>query len=413
MERRCSSRRFKQPGRVRGALAVPFAQRCTRCGAEQGAEKMANRCPNCGGTVTVRYDYALVGESMSRRSLERRGRSLWRYAELLPLVDRRNAVTMGEGGTPLVASRRVGERVGLRALRFKDETRLPTGSLKDRCATVSVSKAAEAGVRDVVVSSSGNGASAVAAYAARAGVGCHVYVPADAAGNKLIQSMAYGAEVVKVSGGTTGAVEVADRVSKERGWPNLSTAAVYNPYSLQGQKTGAFEIAEELGWVSPDWVVLPVGSGNVLAGEWAGFCDLLQLGLVDRRPKLAAVQAAGCAPFADAIRGGLEAKDVKPWRNPETIAGGVRDEYPYDLELAMPALRESGGTAVKVTDQEILQAMRSLARDEGLFVEPTGAVATAGLRRLVEEGEIDGDETVVALLTGSGLKDPRRFGELS
>jgi threonine synthase len=372
--------------------------------------KMVNRCASCGSAMRISYDYALLKNTIDRKAFGSRAPTLWKYKELLPISSVANIVTLGEGWTPLVATRELGPGLGLKRLYLKDETRLPTGSLKDRCATVSISKAVESGVEAVVVSSSGNGASSMAAYAARAGVSCYVFVPSDAPTNKLIQSMAYGAKVTRVKGGVAGTDLMAGMVGKRRGWPNLSTAATYNPYALQGQKTGAYEIAEQLGWKVPDWVVLPVGSGNVLAGQWAGFGDLLELGLIDRRPKLAAVQAAGCAPFADAFRRRLAPSEVKPWGHPDTIAGGVRDEYPFDVELALPALRESGGTAVTVTDQEIMDTAGYLARKEGVFVEPTGAVATAGLRQLVEDRAIDEDEVVVTMLTGSGLKDPQHIG---
>jgi threonine synthase len=360
--------------------------------------------------MTIRYDYSVVREGLNMESLKSRGPTLWRYGELLPISEARNIVSLNEGCTPLIAAGRMGLSLGLSHLHLKDETRLPTGSLKDRCATMSISKAVESGVRAVVVSSSGNGASSMAAYSARAGIGCYVFVPSDAATNKLTQSIAYGARVTRVTGGVAGTDVAAGMVAKQKGWPNLSTAATYNPYALQGQKTGAYEIAEQLGWRAPDWVVLPVGSGNVLAGQWEGFKDLLGLGMIDRMPRLAAVQAAGCAPFTDAFRRGLSVSEVKPWKDPQTIAGGVRDEYPFDVEVALPALRESGGTAVAVADQEILEAMGSIARLEGIFVEPTGAVATAGLKRLKEEKAIDNDDVIVAMLTGSGLKDPQHLG---
>jgi threonine synthase len=204
---------------------------------------------------------------------------------------------------------------------------------------------------------------------------------------------------------------MAKKVSERTGWPNVSTAATFNPYALQGQKTGAYEIVEQLGWNVPDWVVVPVGSGNCLAGQWAGFKDLLNLGLIGKTPRLAAVQSTGCAPFTDAVRRGLQAAEVKPWENPSTIAGGVNDDYPFDVEFALPAIRESGGAAVSVTDEEIMETVRTLGR-EGAFVEPTGAVATAGIKHLADEKIVDNNETIVTLLTGSGLKDPHYLAKL-
>jgi threonine synthase len=367
---------------------------------------MVNRCARCGGSIRIRYDYALISSALNKESLRRRPHSLWRYRELLPIADESNIVSLGEGGTPLISSRRIGPSLGMRGLCFKDETRLPTGSLKDRCASVTISKAVESEVQSVVVSSSGNGAAAMSAYSARGGINCYVFVPSSAAENKLLQCASYGARVIKVNGIAGTSNEMAGKVAARNRWPNVSTAATYNPYSLEGQKTVAYEIAEQTNWNTPDWLVIPVGSGNNLAGEWAGFTDLTELGFIGKKPRIAAVQAEGCAPFADAVRRNLSTSEVKSWENPDTVAAGVRDEFPYDLEFALPALRESRGCAVTVSDREIVDAERSLARDEGIYVEPTGAVATAGLKNLIDDKLIDRDESVVVMLTGSGLKDP-------
>ncbi len=387
-----------------------FTQKCTRCGEAYPRRKMVGACERCGGIVKISYDYGLVAKTLDRKKIERRPFNLWRYSELLPLSSPENVVTLGEGGTPLIRSDKFASRLGLRDLYFKDEAMLPTGSLKDRCATVSISKAKEAGVASVVISSSGNAAASMSAYSARAGILCWVFVPPTAVPNKLVQVMTYGGRIVKVNGTTGNSVKLASDTTKRYGWPNVSTAAVYNPYALEGQKTSAFEMVEQLNWKVPDWLVIPVGSGNNLAGHWAGFSDLIELGFTKRRPRIAAVQAAGCAPFTEAVEKGSRPSEVKAWENPETIAGGVRDEFPYDVELALPALRESKGVAVNVTDSEIIEAMKRLGADEGIYSEPTGAVATAGLNHLVASRTIDRDELVVIMVTGSGLKDPSSLG---
>jgi threonine synthase len=233
-----------------------------------------------------------------------------------------------------------------------------------------------------------------------------VFVPSAVILNKLVQVMTYGGKVMKVNGTTGNSVKLASEVSRKFGWPNVSTAAVYNPYALEGQKTSAFEMTEQLEWNPPDWLVIPVGSGNNLAGHWAGFSDFNELGFTNKSPRIAAVQAAGCAPFTEAVQKGLKVSEVKAWENPETIAGGVRDEYPYDVELALPSLRESRGVSVNVTDKEIIETMKVLGAQEGIYTEPTGAVAAAGLKHLVESRTIDKADVVVVMLTGSGLKDP-------
>lgn len=383
-----------------------FVQKCIKCGSEFPPLRMSNRCTRCGGIIKISYGYRTARKKLSKRILRTRSFNLWRYGELLPIVRSKNIVSLGEGGTPLIRSSKFAERVGLRRLHLKDETRLPTGSLKDRCATVSISKALESGEHAAVISSSGNAAASMSAYSARAGIRCYVFVPSNAPSTKLIQSLSFGAKVVRVNGTTGNSVDMAREVGRKKGWVNVSTAATYNPYAMEGQKTAAYEIMEQLGWKAPDWLIVPVGSGNGLAGQWAGFKDFVEMGFIDKLPRIGAVQAAGCAPFTDAVEKGLEPSEVRAWEKPDTIAGGVRDEYPYDVELALPAFRESRGAAVKVTDREIVSTMKMLGRDEGIFSEPTGAVAAAGVRRLVESKAIDSDETVVAMVTGSGLKDP-------
>ncbi|TMP99370.1 MAG: threonine synthase [Thaumarchaeota archaeon] len=392
-----------------------FTQKCTRCGEGYPRPKMVGACQKCGGIIKISYDYSEVGKTLDKKKIRGRPFNLWRYSELLPLSSPENVITLGEGGTPLIRSERFASKLGLRNLYFKDEAMLPTGSLKDRCATVSISKAKEAAVKSVVISSSGNAAASMSAYSARAGIRCLVFVPSSAVPSKLLQVTTYGGKVIKVNGTTGNSVKLAADATRKFGWPNVSTAAVYNPYALEGQKTSAYEMVEQLDWKTPDWLVIPVGSGNNLAGHWAGFSDFDELGFTNRRPKIAAVQAAGCAPFTEAVEKGSKPSEVQAWENPETIAGGVRDEFPYDVELALPALRESKGVAVNVTDSEIIETMKGLGADEGIYSEPTGAVAAAGLKHLVASRTIDKDELVVVMVTGSGLKDPgslsRQFPE--
>jgi threonine synthase len=317
-------------------------------------------------------------------------------------------VSLGEGWTPLVGLERLSRLLGLRVY-GKFEGANPTGSFKDRGMSVAVTVAVAAGARGVVVASTGNTAASAAAYAARAGLRAVVLVPrGGVAWGKLAQAIAYGAVVVEVEGSFDDALKaVMGFVSKSRSFYPLNS---FNAWRLEGQKTLTFEVAEQLGWRVPDWVVVPVGNAGNIYAIWKGFRELYEHGLIDSLPRMAGVQAAGAAPLAEAWARGLGRPLFVD--RPETIASAIRIGRPVNWPKAMRAVRESGGVFVKVSDEQIVEAMGELARLEGLAVEPASAASLAGLKVLRDEGVVDGGETVVLVLTGHGLKDPHALASL-
>jgi threonine synthase len=368
-------------------------------------EMMVCGCKLCGGRIDVLYDYHKARETLVKRDNTIGKISLWMYHELLPIVDKAKRVSLDEGGTPLLHCRALGSKLDLKKLYVKDETRNPTGSFKDRCSAVSLSKAKESSVEIVAIASSGNAAASACAYSAKASIPCYVFVPASVDLGKLSQANIYGGRVVRVDGTVDDCFSLAKAASEKYGWINVTTTSQTNPYSTQGSKTTAFEICLQLGWEAPDWLVVPFGGGANLYGHWLGFEEFQKLSFIDRLPRLAAIQAIGCAPFVNAFKEQKAPHDVEIWRNASTIASGIQDPYPYDVELALPAIYKSKGTAEAVTDDEILEAEMMLASSEGIFAEPSAAASIAGLRRLVDNGIVQRNDLVVCEVTGSGLKD--------
>lgn len=361
------------------------------------------------GRLDIFYDYSALAEKLDKRTLAARSPGVWKYSELLPIRDKENVVSLEAGGTPLLKSSGLANEIGLRSLYLKDETRSPTGSFKDRSMTVGVSKAVEFGVETTVTASSGNAAAALAAHSAKAGLRCYAFVLESASEAKLAQIRLYGAQVMRVKAveeGVDPTVQMLSMVVEKYGWYPCPSFGPFNPYQVEGPKTMAFEIAEQMDWNVPDWVLVPTGSGCLLAGLWKGFRDFRKLGFVDSSPRLVAVQPKGCAPIVRAFDQKKEPFEIEPWGRPDTIAGGLTDVFPWDGDAALTALRETGGTAEAVSDKEILQAQRLLASREGIFAEPTGVASLAGLIKLVDKGVVKRDESVVVLVTGAGLKDP-------
>ena len=398
--------RFRRHGRC-GSLMGEFAIECSSCGSRFASESDSS-CANCHGPGVITVDYASVSKDRAEGILSAEQKDLWQYADLLPVRDRGHIVSLGEGGTSLITSPRLGQRLGIETLHLKNETTNPTGSFKDRQVTVGVSRAVEIGVDTVAVVSSGNVAASAAAYAARAGLRCFVFVPEHAPEEKLVQVKMCGASARRMS--TRSAIEIFDEVitlCRENGWYHLSTAGIYNPFNVEGAKTIAYELFAQFKGDMPDWIICPVGGGGLLGAVWRGFRDIVELGLLRSMPRLVGVQATGCAPLVRAIETGETPKETvaNRWRDPETVATGIADDILFDAHTAIPAVRETGGKAVAVSDEEILEAERLIAVTEGVFCEPSGSVSVAGLKRLVEQGEVKATERVCCLLTGAGVKD--------
>jgi threonine synthase len=359
------------------------------------------------GRLDIYYDYEKVKETLTTDSLAGRPRDVWRWAELLPSYEK-FAARLAEGGTPLLKAPRLGERIGIRNLYLKDETRNPTGSFKDRAMAVSVAKAVEKKVRTVTTASSGNAAAALSAYAARAGLEAVAFVLDSASDAKVSQLVLFGAKVIKVRGierGEDPSVKMMLEAVRRRGWYPSPSFGPFNPYQVEGPKTISLELAEGLGWKGYDWLLAPTGSSCLAAGLWKGLRDLRETGLAEEYPRLVPVQPAGNSALVRAIKGGIPARKIGAEPHPSTVASGLEDPYPWDADCTMEGVAQTRGLGETVTDQEILEAVRDLAKYEGIFAEPSGAAALAGARKLRAAGAIEGGDSVVVLVTGSGLKD--------
>jgi len=380
---------------------------CTDCGAAHSPSDVEYLCPICGplsrptasplGVLRVEFDAAArLGRFPNARTA---GTARW--AALLPIESAASLPGLPVGPSPLLRAERLGREIGLCDLRIKDDTGLPTGSLKDRASCLVVAKAIELGRKTVTTASTGNAAVALAAMCASAGIRAVIFVPAKAPPAKLAQMLAFGATVVPIRGTYDEAWALSLEATRAFGWYNRSTA--YNPYTIDGKKTVAFEIWEQMGRKVPDVVVVPTGDGVILAGVHKGFSDLVRHGLADRLPRLIAAQAEGSAAVAKSLD--LGGDDVPSIGAAETLADSIRVATPAAGRWAKRAIRESNGGAVVVGDDEILAAIALLGRTTGVFCEPAAAASIAAVARGVRSGAIRPDETVVALVTGTGLKD--------
>lgn len=376
---------------------------CSSCRGISDPTELHTVCPLCGRPLLARYNLGAASIRPFPAVATSIAQSLWRYAELLPVMDPSAVVSLGEGGTPLVLAARLAAAYGTGNLWIKDESLNPTGSFKARGISVAVSRARELGVREVVTPSAGNAALAVSAYAAKAGMTAHVFVPRDAPKPFVSLCRALGAYVRLVDGLITDCGQAARESARGKGWFDLST--MREPYRVEGKKTMGFEIAEALDWVLPDVIVYPTGGGTGLVGMWKAFQELESLGLIDRRrPRMVAVQAEGCAPLVRAFSAGE--RFAAPWEGAESVAAGIRVPSAIGDFLILEAVRESGGTAVSVSDAELLAGQRDIMRYEGILACPEGGAAAAAIKKLVSAGWITSDDSVVLFNTGTGASYP-------
>ncbi len=377
--------------------------KCVFCGAGYST-RVPYTCPRCGltGTLDVEYDYAAIRGRLTRRTLAaRRETCHWRYQELLPVRPSAAWSRLNVGGTPLLEAPALARHLGVRRLLLKDEGRNPTGSLKDRASAVGVLKALEKRQRIIACASTGNAASSLAGMAAAVGLRSVIFVPQRAPEPKVTQLLIFGATVLRVQGSYEQAFQLCQESCGRWGWYNRNSAI--NPYLLEGKKTVGLEIAEQLAWQPPDWVAMSVGDGCSIAGAGKAFRELKLLGLIAHTPRMLGVQAAGAAPITEAFRSGAPMRPVRA----ETIADSIAVGVPRNWKKAVLAVRESDGTMINVGDDEILEAMRDTGRLSGIFAEPAAATAVAGVRRARAEGVVGQRATVVAVISGSGLKDIR------
>jgi threonine synthase len=348
----------------------------------------------------ARYDLGAAREAVDRDALARREPSLWRYHELLPVRDPANVATFGEGFTPLLTAERLGQALGLSGLLIKEEGLNPTGSFKARGMAVAVSRARELGLRRLAAPSAGNAGAALAAYAARAGLEAYLFMPADTPRVPLIESRVAGAHAFVVDG----LINDAGRIVRSRDvWFDMST--LREPYRVEGKKTMGYELAEQLGWRYPDAIVYPTGGGTGLVGMWKAFDELERLGWVSgRRPKMFSIQAAGCAPIVRAFDRGERQAEL--WAGAATIASGLRVPIAIGDYLMLDAIRQSGGAALTVTDDEMMAATDLVGQREGLWMGPEGAATVAGVEKLRQRGLVGPDERIVLFDTGAGMVYP-------
>jgi threonine synthase len=375
---------------------------CPRCGRRHEARAPRNLC-DCGGPLLVEYDLDAVGAATTKDTVAARAPGMWRYRELLPVDDVDAAVSLGEGGTPLLRPFALGSRIGIPALLVKDEGLNPTGTFKARGASCGISMARALGIEELALPSAGNAGAAWACYGAAAGITVHVAMPHDAPPITQLECRLYGADVTLVDGLISDAGKtIADGVA-EHGWFDVST--LKEPYRIEGKKTLGLEIAEQLGWRSPDAIVYPAGGGVGLIGIWRAFEQLCALGWMrGPLPRLIVTQAAGCAPLVKAHAEGKAASDY--WEGATTIAAGLRVPHALGDFLVLRAIRETGGTAIAVSDDAIREAFSLFGREAGISAAPEGAATLAAAIALRERGELGADETVVLINTGSALKYP-------
>ena len=379
--------------------------KCLICGAEYRPDEVEYVCPHHGddGILDVVYDYDLIRTRLSPESLAQdHNNTIWRYKPLLPIAPDSPVPPLTVGCTPLYRTDRLAAGLGLQRVWVKDDGRNPSASFKDRASSIAVVKAQEQGAEIITTSSTGNAGAALSALCASVGQPNVVFVPQTAPPAKIAQLLVYGSTVMLVRGTYDDAFALCAQAAKEFGWYNRNTG--YNPYMSEGKKTAALEICEQLGWDAPDWIVVSVGDGCVIGGVYKGLFDLYCLGWIKKMPKILGVQAAGSAALYDAWVAGIDAMAMTPIEA-NTVADSISADLPADRIKGLRAVRASGGAYVKVTDEEIIAAIPILARGSGVFAEPAGAAAYAGLVQGIKEGRIAPEDRVVILSTGNGLKD--------
>jgi threonine synthase len=380
---------------------------CSSCGKKHEARKLINLC-ECGKPLMVAYDLERAARTLTRESLAGRVASLWRYREVLPLDDERNLLSLGEGMTPLLKADRLGAALGFSNLFIKDEGVNPTGSFKARGMSVAISMAKELGVKKLAVPSAGNAAGALAAYAAKAGLPAFIFMPNDTPRANIVECRQTGAHVTLIDGLITDCGKiVADRKHAE-GWFDVST--LKEPYRVEGKKTMGYELAEQFAWDLPDVILYPTGGGTGLIGMWKAFDEMEQMGWIgSHRPRMITVQAEGCAPIVKAFAAGANAGADVP--DAHTVAAGLRVPKAVGDFIMLDILRKSGGTAVSVTDDELIAAVGEIGSAEGIFAAPEGAACLPALKHLLSRGEISNTDRVVLFNTGCGLKYLEAFAD--
>jgi threonine synthase len=375
---------------------------CSICGDSFDADKVQTICNNCDAPLLSRYDFDKARVEIDRDEFRSRRPGLWRWWEVLPVRSSQNIVTLGEGDAPVLKTNNLAAALKLKNLYIKDESKNPTGTFKALGLSVAVSRAKELGIQTMVIPTAGNAGGALSAYAARAGVQAYVFIPESTPRANMIESVTYNAKVEVVDGLINDAAVLAQKRVAEDGFFDMSTFK--EPYRVEGKKIMGYEVAETFGWFLPDVIIYPTGGGTGLVGMWKAFAEMEALGWLenDRKPRMVSVQAEGCAPVVRAFEAGEEHCQV--WENAHTLAYGLCVPKSFADKLILGALRESEGTAVSVSDDDIFNAQSELAVNEGIFAAPEGAATLAGLKKLVKRDWISPEEKIVLFNTGTGLK---------
>ena len=377
---------------------------CTNCGKEYEAKADKYLCDDCGekGLLDVKYNYEKIKKDWSKNDLEKNDKlNIWRYRPLLPIEDNSKKPALRVGWTPIYESKDLAKEIGLNNIIIKDDGLNPTGSLKDRASAMAAVKASEAGAKTVSCSSTGNAASSLAGNVAsmEGDMRAVIFVPERAPKGKVTQLLIYGAEVVSVQGSYEEAFYLSEKAIDKWGWYNRNAAI--NPYMVEGKKTAVIEMAEQLNWEMPDWVVFSVGDGCTIAGAWKGLYDLKEIGFIDKIPQLLGVQAEGCAPITESFKTGKELEVSSE----DTLADSIAVGKPRNYRKAINGIKNSNGKMINVSDDEILEMMRVLGKTTGVFGEPAGVAGLAGLKKMIDKGVIKNDDKVANVITGNGLKD--------
>ena len=374
---------------------------CTYCHATYPADEVIRLCTECSKVLYPRYDLAGARDALNPDELKNRPANMWRYFEVMPVLDEANVITLGEGFTPIFKAERLGDKIGASAVYIKDEGLNPTASFKARGLSAAVSKAKELGITKLTMPSAGNAAGAMAAYAAKGGMEAYVFMPKDAPEANQIKVSISGGDLTLIDGLISDAGVLSRKRAAEEGLFDVST--LQEPYRVEGKKTMGYEIAEQSDWELPDAIIYPTGGGTGIVGMWKAFAEMEEMGWIGpKRPKMYAVQAEGCAPIVRAFREGAEF--AEPWENAQTMAAGIRVPGAIGDYLILGAIRESGGGALTVTDDEMKYYMSLVASLEGMFICPEGAATAVALNKLLVAGDLSPDENILLLNTGSGLK---------
>ncbi|MCD5398315.1 MAG: threonine synthase [Dehalococcoidia bacterium] len=374
---------------------------CTYCHATYPGDEVIRLCAECSKVLYPRYDLAGARNALNPDELKNRPTNMWRYFEVMPVLDEANVITLGEGFTPIFKAERLGDKIGASAVYIKDEGLNPTASFKARGLSAAVSKAKELGITKLTMPSAGNAAGAMAAYAAKGGMEAYVFMPKDAPEANQIEVSISGGDLTLIDGLISDAGILSRKRAAEEGLFDVST--LQEPYRVEGKKTMGYEIAEQSDWELPDAIIYPTGGGTGIVGMWKAFAEMEEMGWIGpKRPKMYAVQAEGCAPIVRAFREGAEF--AEPWENAQTMAAGIRVPGAIGDYLILGAIGESGGGALTVTDDEMKYYMSLVASLEGMFICPEGAATAVALNKLLVAGDLSPDENILLLNTGSGLK---------